>query len=78
MTGTSKKRKFNFRVLPLYIIFTAAILFFIVKLVNIQITGTDRYVKTMALTREREVAVQSLRGEIFDRNGTPLVKNEYT
>ena len=78
MTGTSKKRKFNFRALPLYIIFTAAILFFIVKLVNIQITGTDRYVKTMALTREREVAVQSLRGEIFDRNGTPLVKNEYT
>ncbi len=78
MNGAEKKRKFNFRSLPLYVLFAGAIVFFIIKLVNIQITGTDRYVRTMSLTHEREVTVQSLRGEIFDRNGTPLVKNEYS
>ena len=76
--NTNIKRKFNIRYIPLYIIYAAACIFFIVKLVNVQITGTDRYVKTMSLTHEREVVVQSLRGEIYDRNGTPLVTNEYT
>ena len=73
-----KKRKFNLRTVPLYVIFAAAVVFFVIKLVNIQITGTDRYVKTMSLTHEREVTVQSLRGEIYDRNGVCLVKNEYS
>ena len=73
-----KRKKFNIRYVPLYVIYAAACVFFIVRLVNMQITGTDRYVKTMSLTHEREVAVQSLRGEIYDRNGTPLVTNQYT
>lgn len=73
-----KKRKFNFRIMPLYVIFAAACVFFIIKLVNIQITGTDRYVRTMSLTHEREVVVPSLRGEIFDRNGICLVRNDYS
>ena len=73
-----KKRKFNIRYVPLYVLYAAACVVFFVKLVNIQITGTDRYVKTMSLTHEREVAVQSIRGEIYDRNGVPLVINEYT
>ena len=72
-----KKRKFNVRYIPLYVLYAAACTFFFVKLVNIQITGADRYVKTMSLTHEREVAVQSMRGEIYDRNGVPLAINEY-
>ncbi len=73
-----KQRKFNIRYIPLYILYAAACVFFLIKLVNIQITGTDRYVRTMTLTHEREVVVQSLRGEIYDRNGVPLVTNDYT
>ena len=73
-----KKRKFNIRYIPLYVLYAAACTFFFVKLVNIQITGTDRYVKTMSMTHEREVAVQSIRGEIYDRNGVPLATNEYS
>ena len=73
-----KKRKSNIRLIPLYVIYAAAVTFFFVKLVNVQITGADRYVKTMTLTHEREVSVQSLRGEIYDRNGVPLVTNVYT
>ena len=78
MNGLQQKKKFNIRLIPLYVIYAAACTFFFVKLVNLQITGTDRYVKTMSLTHEREVVVQSLRGEIYDRNGAPLVTNEYT
>lgn len=73
-----KKRKFNIRFIPLYVLYGVACVLFFVKLVNIQITGTDRYVKTSSMTREREVAVQSIRGEIYDRNGVPLATNEYT
>ena len=72
------KRKFNIRYIPLYVLYAAACILFFVKLVNIQITGTDRYVKTMSMTHEREVAVQSIRGEIYDRNGVPLATNEYS
>ena len=73
-----KNRKFNIRFIPLYVLYAAACTFFFVKLVNIQITGADRYVKTMSLTHEREVAVQSMRGEIYDRNGVPIATNDYT
>lgn len=73
-----KKRKFNIRYVPLYVIYAAACVLFFIKLVNIQITGTDRYVKTMSMTHEREVTVQSIRGEIYDRNGVPLAVNEYS
>lgn len=73
-----KKRRFNIRYIPLYVLYAAACTLFFVKLVNIQITGTDRYVKTMSMTHEREVVVQSVRGEIYDRNGLPLAVNEYS
>ena len=73
-----KNRRFNIRYIPLYVLYAAACTLFFVKLVNIQITGTDRYVKTMSMTHEREVVVQSVRGEIYDRNGLPLAVNEYS
>ena len=73
-----KKRRFNIRYIPLYVLYAAACTFFLIKLVNVQITGTDRYVKTMSMTHEREVTVQSMRGEIYDRNGVPLAINDYS
>lgn len=70
--------KFNFRLLPLYIIYIAAAVFLIVKLVNVQITGADRYTQAMSPKYEREVKITPVRGEIYDRNGVLLVKNEQT
>lgn len=74
----NKQRKFNYRYIPLYVLYAAACLFFTVKLVNLQITGADYYKSTSVITHEREAVVQSIRGEIYDRNGVPLVTNVYT
>ena len=68
----------SLRLLPLYLIYAAAILFFLIKLINIQITGTDYYKSASSVTHMREVTVEPMRGEIFDRNGVPLVTNEYS
>lgn len=46
------------------------------KLVNIQIASRDQYAEAQINTYKRTVKIQAHRGEIFDRNGTPLVTNE--
>ena len=46
------------------------------RLFYIQITGrSENYIGD---TTTRVVTVQAVRGEIYDRNGVPLVKNRYT
>ncbi|MBO4321752.1 MAG: hypothetical protein J5919_02040 [Clostridia bacterium] len=40
-------------------------------------SGADETDETEKFT-EREVAIQAVRGEIYDRNGVPLVTNKYT
>ncbi len=70
--------KINFRLLPLYIIFAAAMIVFLIKLVNIQITGADYYRSASSVTHTRRIVTEPVRGEIFDRNGVPLVTNEYS
>lgn len=66
------------RYIILSAIFVLACLFYVVKLVNIQITGADYYVSSSNTTRTRQVVIQALRGEIYDRNGSALVTNAYT
>lgn len=58
--------------------FVAVCLVYIVRLVNMQITGVDKYTSLNSKTYTRYETVQAVRGEIFDRNGKPLVTNEYT
>ena len=70
--------KVNFRLLPLYVIFAAAMVVFLIKLINIQITGADYYKSASSVTHTRRVTVEPVRGEIFDRNGVPLVTNACT
>ena len=68
----------SLRLLPLYLLYAAAIVFFLIKLINIQITGTDYYKSASSVTHTREVITEPMRGEIFDRNGVPLVTNVYS
>jgi len=52
---------------------------YLVKLVNVQITGQDYYKSGQALVyRERREILYATRGEIFDRNGVPLITNDYS
>lgn len=58
--------------------FVAVCGFYVIKLVNMQITGVDKYISGSTKTYVRYEAVQAVRGEIYDRNGKALVSNEYT
>lgn len=68
------------RYISLGALFIAGCLIFIARLINIQIAGQDYYATTTASVsdiRTRTVKIQAVRGEIYDRNGKPLVVNNY-
>lgn len=52
---------------------------YICRLLYLQVSGQDYYtMSTPSVSYSRTVTIQAQRGEIFDRNGIPLVTNEYT
>lgn len=56
----------------------AFVIVFLVRLININVTGSGYYAETAHNNyRTRTETIQALRGEIYDRNGKPLVTNEY-
>ena len=60
-------------------VFVAVSLIYIFRLINLQVAGQDYYSMTTPIKqRTRTVRVQAMRGEIFDRNGKPLVTNDYS
>ena len=60
-------------------IFVAVSLIYIFRLINLQVAGQDYYTMTSPIRqRQRVVKIQAMRGEIYDRNGKPLVTNEYS
>ncbi|MBQ6677415.1 MAG: hypothetical protein IJM71_05140 [Clostridia bacterium] len=60
-------------------VFVAVSLIYIFRLINLQVAGQDYYTMTSPITqRTRTVRIQAMRGEIFDRNGKPLVTNDYS
>ena len=74
-----KKRNFFLRYASIGAVFLVVILVYIVKLINVQITGQDYYKTGKAIVyTERTVPLFAERGEIFDRNGVPLITNEYS
>jgi len=74
-----KKRNFFLRYASIGAVFLAVCLLYIVKLVDVQITGQDYYKSAAALVyTERRVTLYAIRGEIYDRNGVPLVTNKYS
>jgi len=52
---------------------------YIGRLLFLQVSGQDYYsMSTPTVLKTRKVTVQAQRGEIYDRNGKPLVVNDYT
>lgn len=55
-----------------------SVLVFVARLINIDVTGRAGYSETARNNyRKRTEIIQALRGEIYDRNGKPLVTNDY-
>jgi len=74
-----KKRAFTARYISLAVFFILVCLIYIGRLINIQIAGQDFYTMTAGDDYVyRTETIQAQRGELFDRNGVPLVVNEYT
>lgn len=54
------------------------VIVFLIRLINIDITSGGYYAETARNNyKTRTETIQALRGEIYDRNGKPLVTNEY-
>lgn len=67
------------RIVALGVFFTAVAIAYIGRLLYLQVSGQDYYsMSTPTVYYTRNVTVQAQRGEIFDRNGKPLVVNDYT
>lgn len=74
-----KKRSHFLRYILLAVFFLIVSVIYVGRLVSIQIAGQDYYIDTSKkTTRTRTVTIKAQRGEIFDRNGVPLVTNSYT
>jgi len=74
------KRDYLIRYIILGVVFITGCLVFTSRLINVQIAGQNYYMTTTASVsdlRTRTVKIQAVRGEIYDRNGKPLVTNEY-
>lgn len=69
------KDKFSLRVICISAIFVLICLIYAIRMVNIIATAEPAEINTG--TYERRIAIQSVRGEIFDRNGKKLVANSY-
>jgi len=73
-----KKRENLLRFFAVGVLFCAVCLVYVGRLIYLQVAGQDYY--TMMPTKTyvtRTVPIQACRGEIYDRNGTPLVTNRY-
>jgi penicillin-binding protein 2 len=74
-----KKRSYYLRYIALAAFFLTVCAIYIARLISIQIAGQDYYIETADTTTvTRTVTIKAQRGEIFDRNGVPLVTNSYT
>ncbi len=74
-----KKRDYLLRYSSIGAVFLIVCLIYLIKLVNVQITGQDYYKAGQSLVyTERRVTLYATRGEIFDRNGVPLITNDYS
>ena len=67
------------RLLIIGAFYIIVVLVYVGRLLYLQVSGQDYYsMSSPSRTYTRTVTVQAQRGEIFDRNGTPIVVNKYT
>lgn len=67
-----------FRLWTFVLLFIAISLVFLARLINVQIADTDYYAHVSTDTYTRTVKIQAQRGEVYDCNGTALIKNKYS
>lgn len=66
------------RLIAIAALYVVVALVYVGRLLYLQVSGQDYYsMSTPAVTYTRTVAIQAQRGEIYDRNGVPLVQNHY-
>ena len=73
-----EKNNFSSRAILLFGIIICSLLVVLIKVFSLQVSGYSEYQLAALKNKNYAVPVQSLRGEIFDRNGIALVKNEPT
>ena len=71
-----ERNKRLIRILILTLIFSVVCVVYLGKLFSVQLAGKGLYDDSGVVTKY--VTVQAMRGEIYDRNGKPLVKNSYS
>ena len=73
-----EKNNFSSRAILLFGLIILSLLAVLIKVFSLQVSGYSDYQLAALKNKNYAVPVQSLRGEIFDRNGKVLVKNEPT
>ena len=74
-----KKRENRLRFTIVGILFAAVCMVYTGRLIYLQVAGQDYYTMSQPTTYvTRQVPIQAVRGEIYDRYGKPLVTNRYT
>lgn len=69
------KKKFFIRYFVLLAVFIVAVFWYGGTLLNMQFARAEEYKRTIQTTYIKTFVVPALRGEIFDRNGIPLITN---
>tara|TARA_Y100001936_G_scaffold244451_1_gene284848 strand:- start:9731 stop:11566 length:1836 start_codon:yes stop_codon:yes gene_type:complete len=73
-----EKNNFSSRAILLFGITIVCLIAVLVQVFTLQISGYSEYQLAALKNKNYKVPVQALRGEIFDRNGEVLIKNEPT
>ena len=73
-----EKNNFSSRAILLFGVIILCLLAVLIQVFNLQISGYNNYQLAALNNKNYTIPIQALRGEIFDRNGTVLVKNEPT
>ncbi len=72
------EKRHTSRLLSFGVLFFVICLLYTARLINVQIAGPDFYTFVSDSTSTRTVKIQAQRGEVYDCNGVPLIKNEYS
>ncbi len=72
------EKRHTSRLFSFGVLFVIISLLYIARLINVQIAGPDYYTFVSDDTHKRTVSIQAQRGEVYDCNGVPLIKNEYS
>ena len=73
-----EKNNFSSRAILLFSLIILGLVAVLIQVFSLQISGYSDYQLAALKNKNYAVPVQSLRGEIFDRNGKALIKNEPT